>query len=53
MNFVRMFDGYPQDVQKEINNSISTEHLDVVEISSFAYGNGVCVTVVFKTQDND
>lgn len=51
--FVKIFKGYPSEVEDSINSIAHKRYLNIVSVSSCINQGTLYVTVVFEKQDNE
>lgn len=53
MTFLKIFKGYPMDIENDINEMARKRNLNIVGVSSCFNQGTLYVAVVFEKQDNE
>lgn len=52
MTFIKIFKGYPCDIEKDINEMARKRNLNIISVSSCFNQGTLFVTVIFEKQDS-
>ena len=53
MTFVKIFKGYPSDIENNINEMARKRHLNIISVASCFNQGTLFVTVIFEKQDDN